>query len=85
MTERFLERYIATLIGCALGDTLGMPVESFNRQQIKKYAGRVTQPIGAYINQLMTFLEEMNNSSTLQKIVIQCYSNQEFPSVILGE
>jgi nicotinic acid mononucleotide adenylyltransferase len=55
------------------------------RQMFADYFRAKNQSIGAYINQLMTFLEEMNNSSTLQKIVIQCYSNQEFPSVILGE
>ena len=29
------ERYIATLVGCALGDILGMPVEGWKREQIK--------------------------------------------------
>lgn len=36
------ERYIATLVGCAIGDTLGMPVEGWKPVQIKKYAGRIT-------------------------------------------
>ncbi|MBI4147209.1 ADP-ribosylglycohydrolase family protein [Candidatus Woesearchaeota archaeon] len=36
------ERYIATLLGCAAGDALGMPVEGMKAQQIKKYVGRIT-------------------------------------------
>lgn len=40
------DRYIATLVGCALGDTLGMPVEGWKREQIKKYVGKITNPIG---------------------------------------
>jgi len=36
------DRYVATLIGCAIGDALGMPVEGMKAQQIKKYAGRIT-------------------------------------------
>ncbi|MFH0701543.1 MAG: ADP-ribosylglycohydrolase family protein [Candidatus Woesearchaeota archaeon] len=43
------ERYIATLIGCALGDTLGMPFESWPRARILKHLGRVTQPIDPVI------------------------------------
>ena len=39
------ERYIATLVGCALGDTLGMPVEGWKREQIKKYVGEIKKPI----------------------------------------
>lgn len=39
------ERFRATLIGCAIGDTLGMPVEGWKKSQIKKYAGRITEPI----------------------------------------
>ena len=42
------ERYVATLVGCALGDTLGMPVEEWSREQIKKYVGRVTEPIAPF-------------------------------------
>jgi|SRR3989344_588777 len=40
MTE---EKYIATLLGCAIGDALGMPVEGWYREQIKKYVGRITE------------------------------------------
>ncbi|MDP3026909.1 MAG: ADP-ribosylglycohydrolase family protein [Nanoarchaeota archaeon] len=39
------EKYIATLIGCGIGDTLGMPVEMWNREQIKKYLKKVTDII----------------------------------------
>ena len=38
-------RYIATLVGGALGDTLGMPVEGWKREQIQKYFGRITEPV----------------------------------------
>jgi len=39
------EKYMATLVGCAIGDTLGMPVEGWKPAQIKKYAGKVTSLI----------------------------------------
>jgi ADP-ribosylglycohydrolase len=45
------ERYIATLIGTALGDTLGMPVETWPKERIqfymRKYLGldKVTEPM----------------------------------------
>jgi ADP-ribosylglycohydrolase len=39
------EKYVATLIGCGIGDTLGMPFESWKREQIVKYLGRVTEII----------------------------------------
>ncbi len=39
------EKYIATLVGCALGDTLGMPVEGWRKEQIKKYIGKITRPM----------------------------------------
>ncbi|MGV8151682.1 MAG: ADP-ribosylglycohydrolase family protein [Candidatus Nanoarchaeia archaeon] len=39
------ERYIATLLGCALGDTLGMAVEGWKPSQIQKYIGKITQPM----------------------------------------
>ena len=47
--ESKLERYIGTLLGCAVGDALGMPVEGWNRDQIKKYVGRITKPIDPVI------------------------------------
>ena len=31
------EKYSATLIGCGIGDILGMPVESFSKEQIQYY------------------------------------------------
>lgn len=39
------ERYIATLHGCAYGDTLGMAVEGGEREQIQKYVpgGKVSE------------------------------------------
>ncbi len=44
--ERRMEnRFIATMLGLALGDTLGMPVEGWKREQIKKYIGRICKPI----------------------------------------
>lgn len=42
------EKYIATLIGCAIGDTLGMPVEGWKKEQIKKYIGRIENPIAPF-------------------------------------
>ncbi len=36
------ERFIATMLGLAVGDTLGMPVEGWKKEQIKKHVGRVT-------------------------------------------
>lgn len=41
-------RYVATLVGCALGDTLGMPVEPWKREQIQRYIGRITEPIAPF-------------------------------------
>ncbi len=38
-------RYIATLHGCAYGDTLGMAVEGWKRERIRKYVGRITEPL----------------------------------------
>ena len=36
--EDFLrEKFIATLVGCAIGDSLGMSVEGWKRKQIQKY------------------------------------------------
>lgn len=37
------ERYSAVFVGCACGDALGMPVETWSRERIKKYAGKVTR------------------------------------------
>ena len=41
--ENKLDNYRATLLGCGIGDALGMPVEGFKRGQIQKYVGRVTE------------------------------------------
>ncbi len=43
------ERFRATLIGCAIGDTLGMPVEGWKKEQIEKYVGRISKPIDPVI------------------------------------
>ena len=43
------ERYAAVLLGCAIGDTLGMPVEAWTKEQIRKYVGRITKPIDAVV------------------------------------
>ncbi|MBI4919541.1 ADP-ribosylglycohydrolase family protein [archaeon] len=37
--------YSASLVGCAIGDSLGMPVEGWKREQIKKYVGRISNLI----------------------------------------
>lgn len=39
------ERFIATMLGLAVGDMLGMPVEGWKREQIQKYVGKITEPI----------------------------------------
>jgi len=38
-----VEKYSATLVGCAVGDALGMPVESWPKARIKKHCGRITE------------------------------------------
>ncbi|MEI6731082.1 MAG: ADP-ribosylglycohydrolase family protein [archaeon] len=46
MHKSMKERYRATLIGSAIGDTLGMPVEGWKREQIAKYVpGGIREPI----------------------------------------
>lgn len=44
MKQRDVTKYMGTLLGCAIGDTLGMAVEGWKREQIVKYAGRITAP-----------------------------------------
>lgn len=41
------ERYAATLVGCASGDTLGKSVEGWKKEQIEEHVdgGRITKPI----------------------------------------
>lgn len=39
------ERFRAVMLGLAVGDTLGMPVEGWKKEQIQKYVGRITHPI----------------------------------------
>jgi ADP-ribosyl-[dinitrogen reductase] hydrolase len=43
------ENYLAALLGCALGDALGMPVEGWKREQIRKYVGKITTPINPVV------------------------------------
>lgn len=43
------ENFTGTILGCAIGDTLGMAVEGWKREHINKYAGRVTSPIDPVI------------------------------------
>ncbi|MEK6816008.1 MAG: ADP-ribosylglycohydrolase family protein [Nanoarchaeota archaeon] len=44
-----IENFTGTLLGCAIGDTLGMVVEGWDKKHIQKYAGRVTSPIDPVI------------------------------------
>lgn len=39
------DRFRGTLLGCAIGDTLGMPVEMWSADQIKKYWGKIVHPV----------------------------------------
>jgi len=43
------DKYIATLVGTAVGDTLGMPVEAWKPEHIRKYIGRITKLIAPVI------------------------------------
>lgn len=45
MSDAIKERYAATLVGCATGDTLGMAVEGWPKERIRKHIGRITAPI----------------------------------------
>lgn len=38
------EKYVGVLIGTGIGDTLGMPVEGWKREQIKKYNIKIESP-----------------------------------------
>lgn len=49
MKNKTLDHYQSTLLGCAIGDALGMPVEGMKRQQIQKYVGRITDFIDPVI------------------------------------
>lgn len=41
------EKYIATLIGCGIGDALGMPVEGFKKGTIQRKVGKITDFISS--------------------------------------
>ncbi len=43
------ERYRAVLIGCAIGDILGKPVEGWKKEQIEKHVGRITEPVEPFV------------------------------------
>ena len=43
------ERIVGTLVGCAVGDALGMPVESWPKARIQKHVGRITEMMGPVI------------------------------------
>ena len=43
------DKSIGTIIGCGVGDSLGMPVEGWKPEQIKKYAGRIVGPVDPVI------------------------------------
>lgn len=45
MVEFLEERYIASQVGCAIGDRLGLAVENWNQQQIRHFLGIVFEPI----------------------------------------
>ncbi len=38
-----IKRYHGTLVGVAVGDSLGMPVEGWKREQIRDYIGRINE------------------------------------------
>ena len=40
--QQIKDRYIATFLGCAIGDSLGMPIEGWKKEQIERYVGRIT-------------------------------------------
>ncbi|MBI2574945.1 ADP-ribosylglycohydrolase family protein [Candidatus Woesearchaeota archaeon] len=43
------ERYRAVLVGCAIGDILGKPVEGWKKEQIEKHVGRITEPVEPFV------------------------------------
>ena len=47
INQNKLENYQSVFLGCAIGDALGMPVEGWKPQQIKRYATRITDFIDA--------------------------------------
>src|SRR3989344_1706469 len=44
-----IEKYKGVLLGCAVGDTLGMAVEGWKKEQIKKYVGSAREPMAPVI------------------------------------
>lgn len=47
--ELLRERFQATLLGGAIGDALGMPVEGWDREQIRRHVGVITEPVDPII------------------------------------
>lgn len=43
--ETLKDKYRAVILGGVIGDTLGMPIEGWTREQIQKYVGSVTKPV----------------------------------------
>lgn len=41
LSDTINERCYAVLLGCAIGDALGMPVEGWKKEQIRKYVGKI--------------------------------------------
>ncbi len=55
------------------------------RQMFADHYHTQGKPIGTYIVKLMGFLEEMNSSSTLQRLAIDWYARKEFPKTLLED
>lgn len=49
MTNILQEKVIATFVGCAIGDALGMPVEGWPKERIKKHCGRIIEMLDPII------------------------------------
>ncbi|MFA6460839.1 MAG: ADP-ribosylglycohydrolase family protein [Candidatus Woesearchaeota archaeon] len=49
MTVSLLDQHIGAFVGCASGDTLGMSVEGWVKEQINKYVGKIIAPIDPVI------------------------------------
>ncbi len=43
------DQFVATLVGSALGDTLGMPIEGWRREQIQRYVREICEPIAPIV------------------------------------
>jgi len=43
------EKIVGSLVGCAVGDALGMPVEGWPKARIQKYCGRITDMLAPIV------------------------------------